>query len=185
MRHRSILFLLALAVLSFVPLGAFASWIRVPVSDAANSQITTAAVSDAAGGAIIAWVDNRTGVPGIYAHRLRSTDRTDPAWSANGVAISTEATDGFALVSDGAGGAIVLYIVTPSFQIRAKHLLASGSLDATWPATGVVLVSAADERYGMRAISDGAGGAFVTWVDFRDFLDNDADIYASRLAVDF
>jgi hypothetical protein len=51
--------------------------------------------------------------------------------------------------------------------MRARHLLSSGALDPAWPAGGVALSFADSDEVNQVIVSDGAGGAIVTWQ--RDF----------------
>jgi hypothetical protein len=78
--------------------------------------------------------------------------------------------DGGAMCSDGAGGAIVAWsdwrdAPYPSVDVYAHHLLADGSLDRHWPSLGRPLRIAPGIQYVFDAVSDGAGGAIVVWMD--------------------
>ncbi len=67
------------------------------------------AVSDGAGGAIIAWEDSRSPSRAIFAQRIDYDGNI--FWSAGGESIFTEIS-GLAemfMISDGAGGAIVVW----------------------------------------------------------------------------
>jgi len=131
--------------------------------------------SDGAGGAIIAWSDERSDDGDIYAQRVDSSGSTQ--WTANGTAIST-ATDeqeDLELVSDGAGGAVIVWEDERSGEddIYAQRVDSSGS--AQWTTDGVAISTAADDQQDPRLISDGAGGALIVWEDERT---DDEDIYA-------
>jgi hypothetical protein len=98
---------------------------------------------------------------------------------------STETPPGIALVEDDSGGAYVLWEHRFPVEILAQHLDASGS--PTW-ATGGILVTNPWTGYqaSPRAVSDGAGGVIVVWVDGRGgFCDPSfqasCDIYGQRL----
>ena len=145
-------------------------------------------VSDSAGGAIVAWQDGRSSVTesDVFAQHVLSSGAVDRAWPANGTAVSTAA--GFQLdlviVSDGAGGAIVAWMdgrsADSDFDIYAQHVLASGRVDPGWPAEGAALVTAPGPQDSPKLASDGAGGAIVTWTDFRLGGAN-ADIFAQHV----
>jgi len=87
-------------------------------------------------------------------------------------------------VSDGAGGAIVVYVGSVQdpnvgFSIFAKHILACGGLDPTWPSSGVPLTS-------MQAdipvvAPDGTGGIYVAWQNAGFGAPGNVDIYAQHL----
>ncbi len=85
------------------------------------------------------------------------------------------------IASDGAGGAIIAWSDsrTMDFNIYAQRINAHG--DTLWPANGVALCDTADVKSQPQIISDGAGGAFITWQDRRTFLVRDWDIYAQRI----
>ena len=142
-------------------------------------------VPDGAGGAIIVWRDNRTGTNGIYAQRVDSAGA--PQWVADGVAISTAASnidDGRGspqLVPDGAGGAIIAWndyrggLGTP--DIYAQRVDSAGV--PQWTAGGVPVSAAAGSQYNPRLVTDGAGGAIIVWNDRRS--GTRYDIYAQRI----
>jgi hypothetical protein len=151
---------------------------------APDSQQEPKATSDGAGGAIVVWHDNRGGAGyDIYAQHVLATGAVDPAWPADGRALSTATNSQSlpALVSDGAGGAVVTWMDYRSgagTDIYAQHVLASGAVDPTWPADGLALCTAGDYQEWPTIISDGAGGAIVAWEDYRSGTNN--DIYAQH-----
>src|SRR5262245_30160600 len=75
----------------------------VPVCTAANNQTAAQAASDGAGGAILAWSDQRGIFGATFVQRVSATGV--PLWTANGVNLSG-ATGAPAIAPDGAGGAI-------------------------------------------------------------------------------
>ncbi|MBI3194961.1 MAG: T9SS type A sorting domain-containing protein [Ignavibacteriae bacterium] len=81
----------------------------VPVTTATDNQIYPKMVSDGLGGAIIVWMDYRSGSYLIYAQRLNPAGTRQ--WSTNGVAVSTGGgtQSDPVLVSDMDGGAIVTW----------------------------------------------------------------------------
>src|SRR5258706_570958 len=82
-------------------------------------------------------------------------------------------------VSDGAGGAIVTWTDTRSggTDIYAQRVSASGT--ALWTANGVGVCTASGDQYAPTIAADGAGGAIVTWYDFRSASN---DIYTQRVS---
>ena len=66
-----------------------------------------------------------------------------------------------------------------SIRLFAQHLKANGTIDGAWPAAGCEVCDAGDIRGHERIISDGAGGALVTWEDERS--GTNYDIYAQRV----
>jgi hypothetical protein len=156
------------------------------VSTAANHQMFPTIASDGAGGAIIAWVDYRSGTESdIYAHRVLAAGTVDPAWPANGRLLCNAGWDQSfaAAVSDGAGGAIVTWSDSRSgggvsFDVYVHRVLASGAVDPTWSANGVLVSAGANDQSFPTIVSDGAGGAVITWQDGRA---GNNDIYAHRV----
>jgi hypothetical protein len=176
------LFLLFFAAIS-APAISRAQWAvdGNPLSNAPIDQLDAAVVSDGAGGAIVAWQDNRTGgAYDIYVQRINANGATQ--WSANGVAVCTspDVQDTPRIVSDGAGGAIVTWRDLRSganYDIYAQRINAAGV--AQWTANGVGLCTAALDQYATSIIPDGAGGAILTWQDLRGGANY--DIYAQRI----
>src|SRR5262245_21931763 len=151
---------------------------------AANDQQSPTIVSDGAGGAIVTWQDGRSGNDDIYAQHVLGSGAVDGAWPANGRALCTAAGSQQAptIVSDGAGGAIITWadFRSGNFDIYVQHVLASGAVDGAWPADGRALCTAANSQGFPTIVSDRAGGAIVTWHDYRNggvF----SDIYAQHV----
>ncbi len=139
-----------------------------------------AITSDGAGGAIIAWQDNRSGFYDIYVQRVDSTG--NPLWSTNGVALRRLSGSNVSwpkITSDGACGAIVTWYDGRSGvnNIYAQRVDSAGN--PLWAANGVALRSITDTNAILPKItSDGAGGAIVVWEDRRTGV---GDIYAQRV----
>lgn len=137
------------------------------LSTAAGSQTGSAMIPDGANGAIVAWTDTRDGTNEVFAQRVSRAGVIAPGWPVNGKLVSVGGTDEVlpALASDGGGGAIVAWGGgnTGHHNSRAQHVLASGTLDAAWPATGRSLGFTPSEATNQVIASDGAGGAIVAW----------------------
>jgi hypothetical protein len=150
-------------------------------------------VGDAAGGAIITWMDRRNGADfDIYAQRVDGAGV--PKWPASGVALCTAAggqairpasgdTGSPTLVADGAGGAIVTWSDARggafTDDIYAQHVLASGAVDPAWPSDGRRLCGAIHDQNSATIVGDGSGGAIVAWKDRRD--GSEYHIYAQHV----
>ncbi len=152
----------------------------VALCTATGDQKLPLIVSDGAGGAVIVWEDQRSGNRDIYAQRVDAAGAVQ--WTANGVALSTATGDqnDFAVVSDGAGGAIVAWADLRSgtnYDIYAQRVTAAGV--AQWVADGRPVCTAIGNQFAPALAPGGAGGAIVTWFDWRS--GTDADIYAQRL----
>jgi hypothetical protein len=169
-----------------VKAGGVVDWTSngVALSTTANSppsRTIPTIVSDGSGGAIVAWSDYRSGTDyDIYARRVNASGVAQ--WTSNGVALSTAANDQSSakIISDGAGGAIVTWqdLRSGASDIYAQRVTASGVVQ--WTAAGVAICTAANHQWDPKIISDGAGGAIVTWWDYRGGP-NSSDVYAQRV----
>jgi len=154
----------------------------VAVCTATSSQYSPQVVSDGSGGAIITWYDYRSGSNyDIYAQRVNSSGFVQ--WTPDGVAVCTATSSQYSpqVVSDGSGGAIITwydYRSGSNYDIYAQRVNSSGSVQ--WTPDGVAVCTATGEQSSPQIVSDGSGGAIVTWNDYRD-SDWEDDIYAQRV----
>jgi len=145
-----------------------------------GSQYYPTIISDGVGGAIVTWCDERNGIGSadIYVQRVNASGV--PQWTAEGVALCISANSQVlpAIVSDGAGGAIVAWEDGRlDADIYAQRVSSSGIPQWTW--NGVVVCTASNNQHAPTLISDGAGGAIIAWYDYRNGINN--DIYVQRL----
>jgi hypothetical protein len=151
----------------------------VPICTAADDQESHQLVGDGSGGAIITWQDMRGAISDIYAQRVDANG--DTLWAANGVPICTVAShhESPQLVGDGSGGAIITWqdYRGGTSDIYAQRVDANG--DTLWAADGVAICTAANSQYSPQLISDGFGGAVITWHDYRG--GSNYDVYAQRV----
>ena len=139
-------------------------------------------VSDGLGGAIITWTDERnSGIDDIYAQRVNASGAAQ--WAAGGVSIcmATNAQRNPGIVSDGSGGAIIAWADhrgSSDWDIYAQHVDASGSTQ--WATNGAAVCTSTGDQYYSTLVSDGSGGAIITWYDNRANPDT-GDIYAQRV----
>ena len=145
-----------------------------------NSQMFPVAVSDGAGGAIIAWTDSRSPNPGLYVQRVNGSGALQ--WGASGVAVCTASGthQDLVMVADGAGGAILAWVDgrNASSDIYAQRVSSAGV--AQWTANGVAICSASGAQDSPSIVSDGAGGAVAVWLDQRTGTTH--DVYAQRVS---
>lgn len=187
---RSILrVLVTLLAIAGFPAHALASWgtapagPHVPVCTLTGNKPSLNAVSDGAGGVIVAWIDPRPGATtDVYAQRISAAGV--PLWTANGVIVCNAAgnQDQLEMVSDGAGGAILVWSDLRSGtgrDIWAQRLNASGVRQ--WTSAGVQVTSASNDQDLPRLDADGSGGAVICWRDKRGATSS-ADVYAQRLS---
>jgi hypothetical protein len=152
----------------------------VAICVSSGSQSWCEICADGAGGAIIAWQDNRSGNYDIYVQRVHANGV--PQWTANGVAVctATDGQQGVQICSDGAFGAILSwrdYRNGTDNNIYARRINSSGVLQ--WTTNGVAICTATSEQANQRMVPDGAGGAIIAWNDYRS--GSNYDVYAQRV----
>lgn len=154
----------------------------VPVSNESAERRGPQVLPDGAHGAIVVWQELRHGRDwDLYAQRL------DPngvaVWAPEGMPVSVAPGDQLSpqISTDGHGGVIVTWENRP----RARGYGASGQpapqdttrssdvfaqrLDSTgvarWAPNGVPITGTAGNEFQPTVVTDGHGGAYVTWVD--------------------
>jgi hypothetical protein len=109
-------------------------------------------------------------------------------WTDTGTAICVEDFNQYdpSIVSDGAGGAIVVWTDERSGyagkSIYAQRITAVGEL--LWTTGGIRICESEGSRYSPVALPDGMGGAIVYWMDMRAGVDTTAQVYAQRIDMD-
>ena len=156
----------------------------VAICEAPRTQENAVLISDGSGGAIITWQDERdvsvspTNVD-VYAQHINASGLVQ--WASGGMGIYTTSDKQFrpTITTDQAGGA---FIACQSYAgltntISVQRVGASGT--KLWMANGVPIGSGGKEF--PIIISDGDGGAFLTWEDVRS---SGVDLYAQHLDAD-
>ncbi len=131
--------------------------------------------SDGAGGAVIVWTDERTGVmnESIYAQRVIFNGTT--LWTTNGTVICDrdgENNDPF-LCPDGTGGAIITWRGISGYTQRIN-----GFGQTMWTNNGVVVQSASTAE--LKICTDEDGGAIIVY----RILDTDYNLYVQLIDSD-
>jgi flagellar hook capping protein FlgD len=135
-------------------------------------------VTDGSGGVVVVWRDFRADTAGdLYAQHL-NPDGTS-LWTATGVPVTTiplvHPRD-FAATSDGAGGAIIVWqddrVAPGTNDIYAQRLDRWGGVK--WPVDGIRVCATAGSRAAPHLDADGAGGAVITWQDYRSHTNVEA-----------
>jgi hypothetical protein len=167
-----------LTLLAGGALPALGDW-TVPLSGAPRGLDTVTLKSDGVGGVLPRWIDlqGQAYERWYRAGHLDASGATYPGWLVPYFMSSAWLTD-IDVVPDGNGGAIfVVEVPSGAADLWAYHILADGTSDPDWPSTGVGLVPPASQDQ-VRAVTDGAGGAFVAW---RDRRDGSAAAYLARV----
>lgn len=194
--HYCLLFGFAAEQLLF-PAQTLAQWspTGAPVCVHPAGQYLGGSVSDGAGGAFVMFGDDRSASHAdIFLQHLTASGTIASGWAATGVPVCTATGDqgGGGVIADGEGGAIVVWedyrtwyqpgVPFPySRDIYAQRITAAGEIASGWQIDGVPVSTLLTQRYGSTIASDGAGGAFFAWEDYRNGA---VDIYALRLTAD-
>ena len=152
----------------------------IPVCVTTGSQDNPFIINDGGGGAILAWYDYRGGSTNdIVAQRVNSAGTT--LWTLNGAVVCDAAgyQPQFNLISDGAQGAIFAWTDDrgPNDDVYAQRMGSAGK--PLWNFTGVPVCTVSGFRNGAQLVSDGAGGAVITWSDGR--IASPTEMYGQRL----
>ena len=144
-----------------------------------SDQTAPAITESENGSAIVAWTDLRNGTRDIYAQKVDSLGNV--LWVTDGatVALKNSTQQNARVVSDGAGGAIVVWedSINGAFDIYAQRMSNLGS--PMWTSGGVSVCNITQAQVNPKIISDGAGGAIIVWQDFRN--GSDYSIYAQKV----
>lgn len=138
-------------------------------------------VTDGSGGAIVAWEYwDPWGSQWDFAMGQRLSPGGNEVWQPGGHIVASSNQNLPQLVSDGAGGAIFVWLDNRNgfVNIYAQRIDASGA--EQWAPGGVAIrVGGSSVDYAnLAVVSDGSGGAIIAWADPR--VDG-MDIYARRI----
>jgi hypothetical protein len=180
---RTNLFFIALLVTAH----SFAQWnsdatVNTSVTVVSKSQNNLHNASDANGGAIVSWDDNRnsaTNASDIYAQRLNKSGLIK--WAANGIPVcSTTGNQQSSAITDaGQGNVIIVWEDSRSgnYDIYAQKIDSSGNV--LWAVNGVSVCAKSTNQKNPKVISDDNGGALIVW---EDSVNNYWDVYAQRIS---
>lgn len=159
----------------------------IPLCSGPLDQLLPVVCGDGGSGMFVAWRDHRGLDYDVYAQHITASGSVASGWPSisTGLAICTATGNQYesAVVSDGAGGAIFCWTdLRDGFQsdIYAQHVTAAGSIVAGWASNGNVVSSASFSQSSAAAVTDGASGAVIAFLDDRsnDFA---PDLYAQRI----
>jgi len=177
----------------------------VPICTVENSQYDPRLAADGEGGAVVTWQDYRKGSEcsfdafaqqtdhrgevceikqlndwNVFAQAINSSGKIQ--WAANGIAVSTAQVDQFKPqpLADGFGNTIITWQAPGKgnhHNIYAQCLNSTGS--PLWAAQGIPISTAPGDQLDPLPVSDGHGGAIITWYDKRN--ENQFDIYTQKI----
>lgn len=145
-------------------------------------QTRSDAVSDGAGGAVVLC---EVGSDSALVQRVTAAGATSAGWPANGVTMCRNTAKSVsALISDGAGGALLAWsaVETVDEDIFAGRIAGTGATAAGWAGGGKVVSDATGGQFDPVIVSDNAGGLIAVWQDSRDQVSQ--PIYAARVLAD-
>lgn len=154
--------------------------VNTPIITFAGQQVDQESISDGYGGIITVWWDLRGPGSNLYMQRLDAEGY--PQWAAAGVQITTTTTiaTGHKIVSDGLGGAVVVWQEQSTSDIYAQRINALGVVQ--WTPGGVPVCTFANNQNSqvMTAVND---GVIIAWTDQRNggFSSLEVGIYAQKL----
>ena len=114
-----------------------------------------------------------------------TADRAMAQWMADGnpvCSVSGNQRDP-AIVPDGTGGAIVVWIDSRDLNrdLYAQRITSDGDVFPGWPAGGVYLAPQVGELWIPVGVPDGTGGAILVWEDETDFNSTGTNVRAQRV----
>jgi hypothetical protein len=120
--------------------------------------------SDGAGGVFVMWMSDYTRL-----QRVTASGTLAPGWPSGGIALGISQPyyyGVFKIVPSGADHLVVVWQDVP--QSSSSHLILErvafdGSLDAAWPAGGLVAADGAGAEVVADATSDGSDGVLLAW----------------------
>ncbi len=151
------------------------------INDSAGNttQQNPQVVANEDGNFTIIWEDGRSGFYDIYAQRINSAGA--PMWNKNGLSIcSVKGNQNFVqAISDNANGTIIVWqdYRNGNSDIFAQKINQSGQ--SLWGAQGIAVCIAAAGQFSPQLTTDGAGGAIITWHDYR--RGGGEDVFAQRI----
>lgn len=153
--------------------------------DTTDLQSLPDIVPDGLGGAVVSWLDRRSGTEyDLFAKRFTPAGAPAAGWPAQGSPVCTASGDQLTPVAvpDGAGG---VYVVWNDFRtgvgdVFAQHLGPGGQPVTGWDAGGNAIGGAAGSQYAPQAAPDGQGGFFAVWEDYQ----STGDVVGTRVNAD-
>lgn len=138
----------------------------VPVLDILG-QGSPQVVADGVGGCIVFWGSGLS----LLAQRFSSDGVKQ--WTPNGISLCADCwtTGDLVAVSDGEGGAMLVWVDNElGFErVFAQRIMPSS--DVVWLSNGVLLSESDNRKFVPKIVTDGDGGAFITWSEVYDSYD--------------
>ncbi|MCB1047360.1 MAG: T9SS type A sorting domain-containing protein [Calditrichaeota bacterium] len=152
------------------------------VNDDVIRQEDPVLITNGAGGAWVSWIDFRNDASGdIYVNLLDDggSGTGSLVYGDGGILLCDDCANGTENMSksmciDGAGGAYTVWADNrgTNWDLYVSRVLANGTVDPNFGTDGMVIVDAVGDQQAMSMEHDGAGGAFIVWLDQREASDD-------------
>lgn len=141
-------------------------------------------VADGAGGAVISWINNPSGIIQYYMQRISATGQTQ--WTAGGVLVSDVvqvSSFNYQMIGDGLGGASLLWDDSRGGNVRvyAQHIDAAGN--RLWANDGLPISPEFTDFMSSDAVADKEGGIFLCFGKNSGLL-NLHEVYVQHINAD-
>ena len=154
----------------------------IAVCTETGDQEEVLAVPDEGGGAIILWIDWRSGERDLFAQRIATDSML--LWTPGGVPVCTAAGDQrrHDAIADGDGGMICVWRhgIEPDIDLYSQRIDGNGL--PVWTADGIPVCIEDNAQLLPRIATDGNGGAFYAWMDRRNATFYEHEIYTQRIS---
>lgn len=148
----------------------------IPVCISPGEQSRPILVDDGVGGVIVAWADQRSfRDDDVYAQRISPWGKM--LWRYNGVLVcgAPSSQSQISGVSDGQEGVLLAWVdarelAKTGFDLYIQRVNHSG--EVLWKENGKPFVDLAGLQTSPVLESDGLGGAFISWMDYRGDFSN-------------
>ncbi|MBN2591089.1 MAG: T9SS type A sorting domain-containing protein [Sedimentisphaerales bacterium] len=155
----------------------------VLVSNSGYWQRDADCISDGLGGVFVVWKEDRgDGHYNLFGQRIDKNGIIH--WYDNGInvcgAIGNQEDP--TIVSDNSGGVIVAWRDWRNGDIDIFGLRIDQDGNRLWTPNGVAIVNGPDNQWLEPAVSDGVGGAYISWSDENELTGR--DVYAQRINSD-
>lgn len=154
----------------------------VALCTASGAQLAPVLISDAIHGAFVAWGDNRNGDADVYIEHVDSTGTALLYPDGLPICADDGSQSAIDLAPNGSGGVYITWQddrdQDNEWDIYAQ--LIDGFNAVSWTVGGHSVCSETGSQQAPRVVSDFAGGAIITWADYRN---GNTDVYAQHMSM--
>ncbi len=158
----------------------------IPLSLSNAYQVFPQITGDGSGGSFVTWMENRNSIDyDIFVQRITSNGLT--LWNPGGNIVSTYSGNQYypIIIRDigGQDGVILVWQDKRGndYDIYAQKFTSDGQ--SMWSSGGEVVIQMNGDQVNPVVVSDGQGGAIVTWSDYRS-ESGTSDVFCQRILTD-